>query len=143
MGFNLHLCDLSALVIASENSESVFEADLQGNKECHSLNRVVTTIDVVTHEQVVRIRWLSTNFEQLSKVMELSVDVSADCDGRTYLLDIRLINKDFFCLNQIQKLTVVQNCLVSDKSAKGSILPEGAIKVNELGEKGCLELIRP
>ena len=104
IGNNLHLCDLSALVVASENSESVLEADLQGNKECHSLDRVVTTINVVTHEQVVRIRWLSTNLEQLSKVMELSVDVSADCDGRTYLLDIRFVNKDFFCLNQIQKL---------------------------------------
>ena len=114
---NLHLGDLSALMIASEDGESILEADLKGNKKSHSLNWVVTTVDIVAHEQIVRVRRLSTNFEKLSEVMELTVDVSADCDGSTDLLDVRLVNKDFFRLNRIQKLTDVQNCLVLYKSA--------------------------
>jgi len=95
---SIHLCDLSTLMVASKNSESVLEADFQSDKECHSLDRVVTTIDVVAHEQVVGIRWLSTNLEQFSEIMELPMDVSTNCDGCTDLLDIRLVNKDFFRL---------------------------------------------
>ena len=106
---NLHLGDLSALVVASEDGKSILEADLQCDEKSYSLDRVVATVDVIAHEQVVRVGWLSTNFEELSKVMELAVDVSADGDRSTHLLDVGLINKDFFCLNRIQKLTDVQN----------------------------------
>ena len=115
--WDLHLSNLSALVVTSENGESILEADLQGNKKSHSLDWIVTTVDIIAHEQIVCVRRLSTNFEEFSEVMELTMDISADCDGSTHLLDVRLINKDFFRLNRIQKLTDVQNCLVSLKSA--------------------------
>ena len=80
--------DLSALVVASEDGKSILEADLQCDEKSYSLDRVVATVDVIAHEQVVRVGWLSTNFEELSKVMELAVDVSADGDRSTHLLDV-------------------------------------------------------
>ena len=85
---NLHLSDLSALVVASKNGESILEADLKSHKEGHSLNRIIATIDVVAHEQIVRVGWLSTNFKQLSEVMELTMDVSADRHWCADLLDV-------------------------------------------------------
>ena len=89
-------------MIASKNSESILETDLKSNKKCHCLDRVVTTIDVITHEQVVGIGWLSTNFEELSKVMELSMNIATNCDRCSHLLDIGFINQDFFCLYKSQ-----------------------------------------
>lgn len=35
---SVYLGDLSALMIASEDGESILEADLKGNKKSHSLN---------------------------------------------------------------------------------------------------------
>ena len=88
----LHLSDLSALVVSSEDSKSVFEANFKGNEKGHSFNRVVTTVDIVAHEQVISIGRLATNLEQLSEIMELSMDISANCDWCTNLLDVRFIN---------------------------------------------------
>jgi len=33
----IYLCNLSTFVISSEDGQSIFEADLQSNKECYSL----------------------------------------------------------------------------------------------------------
>lgn len=59
----INLCDLSALVVTSKDSESIFKADLEGNEESDSLNRVVTTINVVTHEEIVGVGRLTTNLK--------------------------------------------------------------------------------
>ena len=62
----LHLCDLSALVIASEDGDSILIAHLKGDEKSHRLHTVVAAIDVVTHEEVVRVGWLTTNLEKLA-----------------------------------------------------------------------------
>lgn len=46
----INLSDLFTLVISSQNSNSVWETDFQAYEESNSLNWVVSTIDVVTHE---------------------------------------------------------------------------------------------
>ena len=98
------MSDLSALVVASKDGESVFEADFQRNEESYSLDRVVATVDVVTHEQVVGVGRLASNFEKFAQVMELSVDVTADGHWGLHTLDIGLINQDFFRLHCNEKL---------------------------------------
>jgi hypothetical protein len=40
-----------------------------------------------THEEVVRVRVGTTNLEQLHQVVELSVNITADCNG-AFLLDV-------------------------------------------------------
>lgn len=50
---SLHLGDLSALMVSSQDGESVSIPDLEGNQQGHCLNRVVASIHVVSHEQIV------------------------------------------------------------------------------------------
>jgi len=95
---NLHLGDLSAFVVTSQDGNSVGESHLKGDKEGDSLDGVVSAIDVVTHEQVVGVGGLASNLEKLAQVMELTVDVAADCHGGAHLLHVRLVDQDLFCL---------------------------------------------
>ena len=95
----LHLCDLSALVIASEDGDSILIAHLKGDEKSHRLHTVVATIDVVTHEEVVRVGWLTANLEELAQVVELTVDITTDGDGSAHLLHVRLVDQDFLSLD--------------------------------------------
>ena len=99
-------------MVASEEGQSILEADLQSNEKSDSLNGVVATVDVIAHEKEVRVWGMSTNLEQLSEVVELTVDVSADGDWCTDLLNVGFINKNFFCLKRIQNLTVVRQMVL-------------------------------
>ena len=85
-------------MITSENSDTILEAHFQSHKKRHCLDRVVASVDVVTHEQVVGVRGLSSNLEKLAQIMELSVDVTADGHWGAHLLHVRLINQDFLSL---------------------------------------------
>ena len=85
---DLHLSDLSAFVVTTKDCNSVGEADLEGNKERHSLHTVVATIYVVTHEEVVGVGRLTTNLKELAQVVELSVDITADSDRSANLLHV-------------------------------------------------------
>ena len=95
---NLHLCDLSAFVVTSQDRNSVGESHLKGDKKGDSLDGVVAAIDVISHEQVVGVGGLSSDLEKLAQVMELTVDVTADCHGGAHLLHVRLVDQDLFCL---------------------------------------------
>ncbi len=84
----LHLCDLSALVVTSENGDSILEAHLKSDQKRDSLDRVVATIDVVTHKEVVGVGRLSSNLEELAQIMELTVNVTADGHWGAHLLHV-------------------------------------------------------
>ena len=85
---DLHLCDLSALVVATQDRNSVLEAYFQCDEQSDCLDTVVAAIDVVAHEEVVGVRGLTANLEQLAQVVELAMDVAADRHGRTHLLHV-------------------------------------------------------
>ena len=89
-------------MISSEDRNSVLVANFQTDKEGHSLDRVIPTVDIITHEQVVGVRWLASNFKEFSKIVELTMDVTTNCDRCSYLLDIRFIYQNFFCLKGIK-----------------------------------------
>ena len=85
-------------MITSENGDAILEAHLKGDQERDSLDRVVASIDVVTHEQVVGVRGLPSNFEKLAQIVELTVDVTADGHRGAHLLHVGLVNQDFLSL---------------------------------------------
>ena len=85
-------------MVTSEDSDSLLKADLEGDEQSDGLDGVVSTIDVITHEQVVSLRGMSTNLEKLAQVMELSVDITADGDWSTHFLHVGLVNQNFFSL---------------------------------------------
>jgi len=57
----VHLSDLLALMIASQNCDTVWESDLEADEKGDCLDRVVSAIDVVSHEQIVVVRELTSN----------------------------------------------------------------------------------
>lgn len=63
-------------MISSEDGESLRISDFQRNKESHGLDGVISTIDVVSHEEVVGFGRLTTDFEEFTQVVELTVDVT-------------------------------------------------------------------
>ena len=87
-------------MVTTKNGNAILIADFEGDQEGDGLNGVVATIDVVTHEQVVGIRRLSTNLEQLTQVVELSVNITANSDGSGNLLHVRLVDQNFFRLSK-------------------------------------------
>ena len=85
---DLHLSDLSALVVTPEDRDSVLEAHFEGHEQRHCLDRVIATIDVVAHEKIVRVGRLTTDLEQFAKIVELSMDITANGHWCAYLLHI-------------------------------------------------------
>ena len=51
-------------MISSQNSYTVRISHFQSDEEAHGLNRVVTSVDVVSHEQVVGVRDLASKSEE-------------------------------------------------------------------------------
>lgn len=94
----VYLSDLSALVISSKDGDSISKTHLEGNKEGHSLHRVVATIDVISHEEIVSVGRAATDLEELAQVVELTVDITTNCYRGTNFLHIRFVYQNFFGL---------------------------------------------
>jgi len=81
-------------VVSSQDGDPGAEPDLEGDKERDSLHAVVASVHVVSHEQVVGVRRLSSDPEQLHQVVELSMNVSAHGHRTFHGLDIALFGQD-------------------------------------------------
>ena len=46
----VNLCDLSRFVISAEDCNTIAVAKLKSNEESHGFNRVVASVDVITHK---------------------------------------------------------------------------------------------
>ena len=72
---------------------------LKRNQESNCLHRVVASVNIVSHEEVVCVWRLPPNLKQLHQVMKLAVDISTDCHRTPHLLHIGLLCQDFLGLN--------------------------------------------
>ena len=91
-------CDATRLMVTSEESDAVGPLELQAEKELEGLHGVVSTVDEITHEDVARVGDLSTFFKQLQKIVELTMNVTADSDRGTHWLYIALLDQNFLDL---------------------------------------------
>jgi len=74
----VHLGNLSALVVASNQSDSFGVSYLQCQQKQEGLHTVVTSVHEITHKKVVGVWALASNFEEFLEIVELSMDVAAN-----------------------------------------------------------------
>ena len=77
----IHCCYLSRLMVSSKQSDTFGPLQFETEQELEGLNRVVAAIDEVSHEDVTFFWNFPTCFEQFEEVVELTVDVAANCNG--------------------------------------------------------------
>lgn len=70
--------DRGALVVTSEDEEIFGVLDLVGKEQANSLKRLLTSVDVVTEEEVVGLGREATVLEESEEIVVLSVDITAD-----------------------------------------------------------------
>lgn len=64
-------------MVSTDQRDTIWIADLEGQQEEERLDGVVAPIDKVTEEQVVLVGTFAADLEQLDEVVELPVDVAA------------------------------------------------------------------
>lgn len=94
----IDLGDLATFVVSPQNSDAISVPNLQGYKKCDCFKRVVTSVNVITHEQIIRFRALSSNAEQLCKIIKLSMDISTDSYWSNDGLYVGFVLQDFLSL---------------------------------------------
>jgi len=94
----INLGNLSTFVISTKNRHSVFVSTFESNEERNSFDRIVTTVDVVTHEKVIRVGAFASDSEELDEVVKLSVNITANSDRATNRLDVRFVHENFASL---------------------------------------------
>lgn len=130
----IDLGDLTRLVIAAYERDTIGIANLEREQEQERLDRVEATIDKVAKEQVVGLGHVAAHAEQLFQIVELTVYVAANGDRRVDFLNIALLGEylarlraqrlhlallDYLALLQLLDLTV-QVALVAHGSGAAS-----------------------
>lgn len=95
---SVDLSNLTRFMVSTQDGDTVLVAELEGDQEGDSLDRVVTTIDIVSHEEVVGIGGVASNPEEFHQIVELTVDVTTNSNGTAHRLDVGLLHKDLASL---------------------------------------------
>lgn len=83
-------------MVASQEGDSISVSYFKGNEQGDCLDAVMSSIDVVAHEEVVTFRNFASDFKEFHEIMELSVDISADNDGCSDGDNIGFLSEDLF-----------------------------------------------
>jgi len=76
----------------------VYRYYLKWDQDWNRLDWVITSVDVVAHEEVVSVGWFSPNSEQFNEVVKLSVNVPAYRHRAFDLLNIWFLWENFLSL---------------------------------------------
>jgi hypothetical protein len=71
-------------VVSTEDGHAIRVPQLEGHKESHGLDRVVPTINIVPHEEVVGVGRVSTDSEELGQIMLERVGLRMDGSMREW-----------------------------------------------------------
>lgn len=106
----VHGGDLSGLVVTTEKSNASGVLKFKAEQELESFDGVVTTINEIAHKDVASVGDLAALVEKFKKIMELTMDVTADSDRGAHRLHIAFFNKDFLDLfAKDSKVTLREN----------------------------------
>jgi len=76
----IYTIDLGALMVSAEHEEVLRVLNLVAHQQANGFNRLLSTIDVVTKEQVVGLRWEPSVLKDAKQVVVLSVHITTDLD---------------------------------------------------------------
>ena len=119
---NIHL---ARLMIPSQQEYPVRIAHLQQEKKCNDFNLRVrglrnehgmeTTIDVVSHEQIVCVWQTASDSEQLDQITKLTVDIPTYGQGTMHRVDVGLLRQNLLCLCSTKggEITLLQSTSTS------------------------------
>ncbi|WJX68050.1 hypothetical protein P8452_52461 [Trifolium repens] len=85
-------------MISPQNGDTLTITHFKGDQKRYSFNRIIATINIISHKQVVCIWTLPSNAEKLCKIMELPMNITTDCNRTFYRLDIALFHQNLLCL---------------------------------------------
>lgn len=88
--------DRSAFVIASEEKEVELVFELVGKEKAYGLYAPLTTINVVSEEQVICSWRVAAVLKQPQEVWKLTMNITANLDRSLELEEIRLAEKNLF-----------------------------------------------
>lgn len=77
------------------------EVHLQTHKKRHCFNRIIASINIIAHEQVVCIWRLSTHSEKLHQIVELTMHIAANSYRTLHFLYVGLFMQNLLRLNQV------------------------------------------
>ena len=94
---SIYLCDLFAFVISSKQCDPGWISDLKTNHKRDGLNRIIASVHIISHEEIIILWQLTTNSEQFNQIMELAVDVTTYGHWSTYWFHIFFVNQNLLC----------------------------------------------
>ena len=68
--------DTGALMVASEHEKILWIFDLVSKHKTDGLDRLFSTVDVISQEEIIGVAWKTCIFEQFYKVGVLTVNVA-------------------------------------------------------------------
>lgn len=98
---SVYLRNLSRLVVSTQKSDLVRPASLESKEIGEGLQRVVSAVDEIAHENVVRAGQGTSSLEQLAQIVELSVNISTNSDRRGNGLHVGFLQEQLLNLNTI------------------------------------------
>lgn len=70
--------DGRALMVTAEDEKVLWVLDLVGEEKADGFKGLLSSVDVVTEEEVVGFRWESSVLEESQKIVVLSVNITAN-----------------------------------------------------------------
>ena len=86
--------DRCALVVASEQEEVLRVLDLVGEEEANGLERLLSSVNVISKEEIVGLRGETAILEESQEVIILAMHITADFDWGLKLKENGLVDED-------------------------------------------------
>lgn len=86
----VHLGYLTTLVVSSQQGHTVRITHLQGQQKQKCFNTVISSIHIITHKQIIRVRTITTDGKQLAEIIELPMNVATNLQTFIHQIQIQL-----------------------------------------------------
>ena len=89
---SIDLCDLARLMISSQKGDTIRVPGFQTKQKLERFDTIVSSIDEITHKDIICTGRLSANFEQLKEIEKLPMNVTAylqNVDSKINAMPIR------------------------------------------------------